>query len=459
MTCWKPPEGIRQNNNLTGGYMTKKDFKAAMLRGLGRCVVAVTQEPEKYRDIVLWACARNISYDTQSEGSRAWYIYTLANAYPDKETFIQAAEDALKKYRPTGGWDLLFLSEFLMLFALDGYDSARQALEDKYQELLAAVFKQKRKSYQVFHALSDLEQMGLVLAVDRTSFLRIAGDFGNLYRKKSDMQGGDFAWFFSSKGEQYKKAMERAAQKNENIACFMEREQADIAAQQANWEQRKAIAPEDFTGVRRARWVAKNADKETLGQYALAYRNQTQPQLRADALDTFQWCPYPDDPQPIIEDTQSACEELRNAAWHALEILRHPAVRLFALANTASGIHTPENFALLVTNYLPKDAQLLEDLLWELIAANDWDGVHAAGMDVYRAFYKNSGIPHPKHLLPLLYEYNPCSFCRESAVSYMSRHRMLTEEILAECLHDSNYDIRQFAVKRLQKMRKQLCTG
>lgn len=36
--------------------MTKKEFKAAMLRGLGRCVQAVEREPEKYRDLVLWAC-------------------------------------------------------------------------------------------------------------------------------------------------------------------------------------------------------------------------------------------------------------------------------------------------------------------------------------------------------------------------------------------------------------------
>lgn len=55
-----------------------------------------------------------------------------------------------------------------------------------------------------------------------------------------------------------------------------------------------------------------------------------------------------------------------------------------------------------------------------------------------RAFEKDSGIPHPRHLLPLLYEYNPCSCCREYAPTDMSRHRMLTNEILEGCLYDSN---------------------
>ena len=90
--------------------MTRNEFKAAMLRGLGRCVVAVQKEPEKYRDLVLWACKRGFAYDAQMEGTRSWYTYTMASAYRDKETFIHAAAEALQRYRPNGSWDLLHLS-------------------------------------------------------------------------------------------------------------------------------------------------------------------------------------------------------------------------------------------------------------------------------------------------------------------------------------------------------------
>lgn len=430
--------------------MTKKEFKEAMLRGLGRCVIAVRKEPEKYRDIVLWACKRNFAYDAQSEGTRSWYTYTMANAYPDKEIFIAATAEALKKYRPNNGWDLLHLSEILMFFAMDGYESAWQALEEKYQEILTAMFALKRRPNRVFSELSDLEQLGLVLAVDRKSFLRIARDFGRLYREKKYMRDGDFAWFFSSKGGQFRKAMESAVRKDENIACFFQRESADIAAREELWEQRKVNPTENLTGVRLSRWMASKADKETVERYALAYREQTQPELRAKALEAFSWCPYPDDPQPIIEDTNSACEEVQNAAWRALENIRHPAVHTFTLNNAANEIRTPENFALLATNYVPEDGKLMEELLRELITKKDWDSFHTAGMDIYRAFREGSGIPHPKHLLPILYEYNPCSFCRETALVYISKHRMLTEEMLEECQFDSNDDIRKMAAKRLK---------
>lgn len=450
IVAWKPPERFRQNKSFTGGHMTKKEFKEAMLRGLGRCVIAVRKEPEKYRDLVMWACKRNFAYDAQSEGTRSWYTYTMANAYPDKETFINTVAEALKKYRPNGSWDLLHLSEILMFFAMDGDESAQKALEEKYQEVLTGMFARKRRPNRVFHELSDLEQLGLVLAVDSKSFLLIAGDWGRLYREKNYMRDGDFAWFFSSKGRQFRKTMEAAVQKDENIACFFQRESADITAREELWEQRKKNSPDDWKGVRLSRWLANKADQETVGQYVLAYREQVQPEMRAEALMAFSCCPYPDDPHSIIEDIQSNCEELQNAAWRALENIRHPAVREFALKNVDRGIRTPENFALLATNYMPEDGKLMVELLREMISQKDWDGVHAAGMDIYRTFRKESGIPHPKHLLPLLYKYNPCSFCRESSLAYMSKHRMLTKEMLEECQFDSNDDIRQIAAKRLR---------
>ena len=431
--------------------MTKKEFKEAMLRGLGRCVIAVQNNPERYRNMVLWACKRDFAYDAQIEGTRSWYVYTMVNCYADKAPFIGTAANALKKHRSSGEWDLLHLSELLMFLAMDGDASARIAVEEKYQEIFSALLARKCRPNRVFHELEDLEQLGLVLSVDRASFLQIAKDFGRLYREKGYLCDGEFEWFFSSKGSRYQKTLERAAQKDEDLACFLEREQANLHAREKQLEQRKAEFPDTLTGIRLSRWLLKKADEETVKQYALAYREQSEPKSRAEALAAFSVCPYPHDPQPILEDTQSDYEALQTAAWRALAPIRHPAVREFALNNARSGIRTSENFALLTTNYLPQDGDLLESLLWELIAQRDWDAVHAAGMDIFRAFYEDSGIPHPKHLLPILYEYTPCSYCRESALEYLAKHRMLTKEILEECLFDSNEDIRLFAKKRLKR--------
>ncbi len=125
--------------------------------------------------------------------------------------------------------------------------------------------------------------------------------------------------------------------------------------------------------------------------------------------------------------------------------------RAFALENARQGIRTEENFALLATNYSREDGDLLESLLQEQIEAGDWDNVHAMTMDVIRSYRDFKGIPRPKHLLPLLYQYNPCSCCRESVLQLMSKHRMLTKNILKECRYDSSDEIRTMAAKKRNK--------
>ena len=57
--------------------MTKNEVKQAIQRGLGRGYLAVRNDPDRYRDLVLWACGRNLAFDTQCEGTRAWYDYQL----------------------------------------------------------------------------------------------------------------------------------------------------------------------------------------------------------------------------------------------------------------------------------------------------------------------------------------------------------------------------------------------
>lgn len=438
--------------------MTKKAFKSAMLRGLGRCVIAVRQEPEKYRDLVFWACQRNIAYDAQCEGSRSWYVYTMASVYPNKEPFIAAAADALRKCPLHRGWDLLYLSELLIFFSEDVGRPARKAVVDKYREVLAKMFARKRRAYPVFHELAALEQLGLVLSTSPGPFLRACSDFGKLYGQKPFLEDGDFEWFFNTKGKIFRADMKRAAKKDGDIARFLQREQAfadEWAAKTERWkQQRETVSPETLTGYALSRWLAKKADPETMEHYAEIYRKQAEPELRAAALEAFSTCRYPGNPEPIIEDADSPCENLQNAAWRALENIRHPAVRDFALASGNRESRASEIFSLLVTNYQPKDAPILEAYLNRWINEKDWDSFHAAGHDIHRAFDPGSGIPHPKHLLPILYTYNPCSFCREYTLHHLAKHKMLTQEILTECLYDSNEDIRRYAEKQMMKKEK-----
>jgi hypothetical protein len=104
-----------------------------------------------------------------------------------------------------------------------------------------------------------------------------------------------------------------------------------------------------------------------------------------------------------------------------------------------------------VTNRVPEDAKLLETLLRGQIAAKEWDNVHAAGMDVFRTLEEHNGMPRLRQLLPLVYEYTPCACCREKAVRYLAKSRMLTEAMREECRSDSREAIRRYAQNRLKR--------
>lgn len=46
--------------------------------------------PERYREVVLYGCLHNTTYDAQCEGDRGWYMYQEIKLIDDKEAFESA---------------------------------------------------------------------------------------------------------------------------------------------------------------------------------------------------------------------------------------------------------------------------------------------------------------------------------------------------------------------------------
>lgn len=430
--------------------MTKKKFKTALLRGQGRCILAVKDNPKKYRDLVMWACGNNLSFDTQCEGSRAWYVHELVSFYPDTMPFVEVAVKGLEKSRSDGSWRILYLSELLSHFVLDGCEIAKVALENKYQQLYDSLMARKRPKNGVNHERDDFTMLCLIMAEDEASFIKIAEDIGRLYRCRPFYDGYDFDWVYDCKGKKYLSALKKAATTSKNIACYLEKQREC----EREWEEsRKNSNTLKKKGIALSRWLALKANKETVLQYAYNYLAQDDLEKRAEALEAFCWCPYPEDPSPIIEDTESECEKLQDAAWRALGKIRHPHVREFAFSKIDSDLVNV--LPLFVKNYLSKDADLLEQLVRSVpVDHDDSSGWHGVQLDVLGM--EDDGIKAPPTLLRYIYESTFCSCCREHALLQMGKRRMLTDDILQECLYDSNDEIRTYASECLKRQfRKQ----
>ena len=109
-------------------------FKDALLRGSGRCFAMLATESarRKLRPLVVWACGRNLGYDTQIEGTRALFLYDLIGQYPTLEPFLDVVEKSFFASFNKGNWLFQQECELLARFAKSGNERARRILEQGY---------------------------------------------------------------------------------------------------------------------------------------------------------------------------------------------------------------------------------------------------------------------------------------------------------------------------------------
>ena len=417
-----------------------------MLCGLGRCVLACRNDPERYRAEVLWGCTNQLAYDAQCEGSRAWLLHELVSCYPDAAPFRDALTAAIHR-KSIWGWRLLQIEELLIYMADDGDEEAEKAIWDRYEQTYSQLRARKRLPDHYFYLIDDFESLAIDLCCNEEDTLRILSDIGRLICENPIYDALDFEQLHWHITDSKRAADLRGyAQQDEYIAHFFaelerlkrEREALYGGSTEQN-EQRRQRSPFLFS---------KNADSEALRFRAEDYVNETDAEKRAELLRAFWWRRFPLEPDPIINDAKSENEPLRDAAWDALGIIRSPNVRAFALS--ALEAEADKLIPLLIMNYEDADRGLIEKLLEEASADKDGDDIiHSIGLTLN--YQRDAGFKVPAWILHWFYENDRCSSCRENIVREMGRRRLLSDEMLRECLYDSNDDIRKYAEKRLEK--------
>lgn len=425
--------------------MTKKDFLFALRRGLGRGILAVKEKSEKFRRLVLENCGKCLAFDPQSEGTRSWYTYQLISCYEDKETFIKPVAEKLLRKRSDGGWEVAYLSELLTFFADEGSVLAKEALSEKYARLYRVLLERQRRPRGYVAAIDDFEKLCVSLSYDFEAYHRIAKDVGTLYLRNS-FYHGDFGWLYAVNERKYNARLKKEAKTSPEIQRYIEIEEGEKKRFRASLRaNRQKPLPETKGFMLSFRLLREPAS--TVEEYADRYLNETDDEKRAEALRAFCRCPFPFAPTPVIKDAKSESEELKNAAFQALANIRHPAVREFAWQKMNS--EPKIAFPLLVKNYRSEDEEWLYNFVKRLpIDYDNESGWHNYHFAIREAF--DDGVKGlPKRLLHLMYEQTLCSMCREFTLKLMGKRRMLSKELLTECLYDSNDEVREYARKKL----------
>lgn len=114
-----------------------------------------------------------------------------------------------------------------------------------------------------------------------------------------------------------------------------------------------------------------------------------------------------------------------------------------------------KNRALFQDIPLPQSEEELIKTLETLdIDKDNESGWHSFHFDIFDALERGDYPEYLKSALPMIYKTTRCSNCRFRSLRLMAKFKMLSREIIEECLYDSNDDIRTFAKRRINKAKQ-----
>ena len=438
--------------------MNKKDFKTCMQQGRGICAITLQGEKDiaKYKEIVLWGCLHNLSYDTQCEGVRAEYVYHLTTFFHDEAYFVRPIIEAFSALANKNDYLFQHFSTLLSLFAKSGNEDALLALQQKYEQLYTTLLN--KHSFHAYDFERDNFQhfciMLLPLNSDDANYKTVR-DLGRLFKENSHYDCDEFDWLCFSLEKHlgkrnFYKMLKRDSKNCDDAKCFYE-SYLQIAKKREENKKRPARKPQapsveaikeeisttgrlaPYTKIRFSRHADAAARKQ-LAEIVLAETNLDQ---KAELLSPFFNSEFPISHESLIAYAHTTHERLREVALGVLENCQSEVVHDYALLLMEEEQHKSYALQMLLQNYAPSDKGLLLDALYALdISYEEESGWHHIGFKILDLF--ESGKRLPKEFLLYVYNTTLCSCCRYRAVRVLAKHRWLTKEIIEECRYDSN---------------------
>ncbi len=453
--------------------MTKSDFQKHLKRGLGRCVLALEDKNnrERFKSIVLNACFADFSYDLQSEGVRAEYVYSMICKYPDKEYFANQIIKAFDEIPEQKIDDFNHVSSLITCFAIDNYQPCKDALIKKYNELFATILeKRPTKSYNGFRDCFEDTAICLLKIGDESTLLNCVKDLGKLFTVNKYYDFFDFSWFhfcaedcFGKKHVQsllnkVSKTCEFTSKYLEKLEEYNQEEEKSKQAvkdknngEKINYanlvieEVKKTRKLEPATRVKFKR-NATLAEKQRIARYALKEIKYDRKMAYLSALENdIELIPC----ETLLEYATSPVIPLKKYALELLCNYKDPLVRTFAYQRVFSGDENlVEFFKMLINNFEQEDTTLFKMILsQESQQSFTIEDYHDLGRKILDSYEKRK---LPIDCLFFIYENTPCAVCRNQAVELIYKNKRAFESIAKECLFDSFDNTRKLAKRYLK---------
>jgi hypothetical protein len=191
--------------------------------------------------------------------------------------------------------------------------------------------------------------------------------------------------------------------------------------------------------------VATEDDLLELAKYAV---EETNFEIKLELLWTFRKVRFPLNEQIIFELAESDNPSIRDIAFEMLQHLPSDMIHDYATNLIQQKKELANALSLLCYCYKSEDETILLEGIQSLTVSYEDGGWHGVFMDVEDILDNRSVKINPSVFI-YMYRQTLCSYCRHNLVSKMSKRKILPQEILEECLHDSYEDTRKYAVRKL----------
>jgi len=457
--------------------MTLKSFTRDLRRGLGSAIIKLKTNPnrEKYRDIVMRTCLKDIAYDTQVEGTKGYYLYAAILTLDNQEEFLN---NIAEKFNKRLSWRLSEqLYDILCCFSKDGHEFADKTLEKKYNELKDRLPTMRNYSFTYCEREQFEKLMIRKMGNDFELFRQCVNDIGEMTLRR----GGDdclfYDWFLNTAEDKFGEEVHAylGSKENENIAALHLYYTKSMTEKNNKMSLRVMTANDFLQSYRPKQNISKKlsvtieqlivkASELEVGEYPIPHRitplsrqfasEATEKELEALAnialeessdfikaclLRTFSFVNFPFNVELLFPYALSDNEYLRAIVSESLS--RFKDKRIHTLALQLLEDNQVENaLKLLEYNFELED----EDLIRKHIKLSKQ--VTCGMVTSITKIYEQHKSTTCGDILLHFYRNIICTHCRYYIVKAMIENKVISSDLLEECKHDSYDETRKLAL-------------
>ena len=406
-----------------------QSFLSNIRRGLGKPYIELKNASDKgkYLDTLLYACLSDSSYNCRVEGPKGVFLYSLINLYDEQaKNFIK--DKIIESLSIDDNYNLTFQKIDILL---EFYENGDKSLKDVFLNFYNCFTKNTKRwtknKLKAFEIVALTIDIVFGLKKTKTVIKFILDTHLNLEY---------FKWYKNRISQKYKKCIEV----KEFTSKFNNTKMPHI-----NYSLDALLKEND---VRKMRWFANEISKEEY-EKVINYLRKTNDIVQIKKILIVYSDSYIDNQIPLelcLHLLNKFNDDIKDYVYEVIKYYKAKKVLNLGLLLIKDKKYLVTALEMLFNNYFPKYKQLIINSYKKVpFSFYDCDLITGFAIDFMNHKKKN----YPDEILLISYNKTYDSINRKLVFEIMKKRNLLTKQIIEECKHDFNSDIKAKANKIL----------